>query len=636
MKEWNFPSVKNIGIKGFNDIGEEFKDNPMQSLAKEICQNSLDTKLTKNYKLDNPIRISFNEFFIAKENFPGYNDFLEIIKGEKEYNSNFYNYDKTVPNFYQNAFNELNKERIRCLRISDFNTTGLLGSDKESQSAWCDLTKNAGVSDKPEGSGGSKGKGKYASFICSNFYTVFYSTYAMDNLQASCGIARLSGYQLPDKSITIGEGYYENNDRFLKKDVCMNLDPNFKRKEFGTDLYILGFRDDYENWRDQIVASVLDNFFASIIRGELELFVDDKFILTKNTIKEVITDVNIKKYLGKETEKYYEIMTSLETDIICEKYSMFEPDDLILKIKVDKNHSNNEQVNTVAAIRSTGMKILDLKNLPKLGFYNGVLEMNGVKVNEYFRNLENASHNRWSASRARDKGNSVSEAQNRINELKKFIRDSIKKNLTERLIEEIDAEGVSEFLPDEDEFTENTKGEESIEDIRIKNIDYDLIIPKDNKSDKIDGDDFEDVELDENGNLKLNKPHTGESHIDNPTNSSQFAKYSEVKRMLLPKKVRVIEQETYYKILFATNEDEKIIKIRLCIYGENNNEKVNITKLKVKKINKFLNYNVDYEYFENYIILKNVKKEEEYSIDVQIDTDELWRLEVNVYGCSEE
>ncbi|MEI3507532.1 MAG: hypothetical protein V8R01_00040 [Bacilli bacterium] len=48
--KWFFPKAVGIGINGFNNIGEEFKDKPIISLAKEICQNSLDTKLIKDYE----------------------------------------------------------------------------------------------------------------------------------------------------------------------------------------------------------------------------------------------------------------------------------------------------------------------------------------------------------------------------------------------------------------------------------------------------------------------------------------------------------------------------------------------------------------------------------------------------------
>ena len=225
MGAWYFPSAKGIGINGFNNIGEEFKDNPIQSLAKEICQNSLDTKLNPEYgeRLNKTTKVVFNEFWMNTKEFPGYESFLKTLEDEYTFNSKYYKHDKTVPNFYQNAINCLKEEKIYCLRISDFNTTGLLGSNnqsnEENHSPWSDLTKNAGVSDKPEGSGGSKGKGKFASFICSSLYTVFYSTYAMDEQRATCGIARLSGYELQDGNKTIGEGYFEEN---------VKIDENYK------------------------------------------------------------------------------------------------------------------------------------------------------------------------------------------------------------------------------------------------------------------------------------------------------------------------------------------------------------------------------------------------------------------------
>lgn len=240
MKQWTFPSVMNIGIKGFNDIGEEFKDNPMYNLAKEICQNSLDTKVTESFENNGqPIKVEFKEFWIKPSEIPGNenNEFKKIIEEEYIFNEKYYTLDKTVPEFYKNALNILNGANVRCLRISDTNTPGLIGSNKEVHSPWSDLTKNAGVTDKPEGSAGSKGKGKFASFICSELYTVFYSTKSNDGLDASCGISRLTGYKKNDGMITIGEGYYEENNKPLN--CCLNLDKNYIRNNYGTDIYVI-------------------------------------------------------------------------------------------------------------------------------------------------------------------------------------------------------------------------------------------------------------------------------------------------------------------------------------------------------------------------------------------------------------
>lgn len=627
MGTWYFPSAKGIGINGFNNIGEEFKDNPIQSLAKEICQNSLDTKLNPEYgqRLNKTTKVVFNEFWMNTKEFPGYESFLETLEDEYKFNSNYYKHDKTVPNFYQNAINCLKQEKIYCLRISDFNTTGLLGSDmgsdKGNHSPWCDLTKNAGVSDKPEGSGGSKGKGKFASFICSSLYTVFYSTYAMDELRATCGIARLSGYELHDGNKTIGEGYFEEN---------VKIDENYTRNEYGTDIYIIGFRNDYENWKDQIIASIIDNFFAAIIREDLIVEVGEN-ILSSKTIDTLIKNEKVEQYLNPVTKKYYEIMTANPTEIIVENYSMFEENDLILKIKANADETTS--INTVAAIRTTGMKILDLKNLPKLGFYHGILEMKGNKVNDYFRKLENASHNKWSPSR----GENMSEAKNKIEELKNFVKNTIKKYMTQNILDEIDAEGVGEFLPDEDEFVgeEDKEKQESINNETIKTIEIKQKQVKSFSTEQTADQGEEDIELNENGEIvktiHKEEPDPTPGPHPNPIDEPQ-AKFSEVTRKIIPEKIRTIADGKTYQLILTTRENEKAVKLEFSIYGESSNEKANIKTVQAKKINKILNKKVKATNHKNMILLENVSKEATYVLEFEIETDDIWPLEVKVYG----
>ena len=635
MKEWYFPSAKGIGINGFNNIGEEFKDNPIQSLAKEICQNSLDTKMNPEYKSDNKkIKVVFNEFLFDTKKFPKYEDFLQVLLEEYEYNKNYYKNDMTVPNFYKNAIECLKNEKICCLRISDFNTTGLLGSNKVNHSPWCDLTKNAGVSDKPEGSGGSKGKGKFASFICSSLYTVFYTTYAMDGLKASCGISRLSGYELENGEKTIGEGYYEEKDGVIKD--CLSFEDGYVRENYGTDIYIMGFKKDNDNWEEKIIASIIDSFLLAIMKDELEVEVNGS-ILSSENIDTYIKDERIKEYLDPVTEKYYEIMTAPDEKLIIATYSMFEENDLLLKIKVDSN-SDTYLINKVAAVRSTGMKILDIKNLPKLGFYHGILEMKGKKVNDYFRKLENASHNTWSESR----GENVNEAKEKINELKNFVRNTIRKYMTNTLIDEIDAEGVGEFLPDEEEFINNNTNEqsESVENEEIKTIEIKENVISKSKTKQKSDEGEEDIELDEEGNIELPSynetpnPEPNPSPNPNPI-ENKTEKYSNITRKILPKKIRLVEENNRYQLMFASTENEPIIKIEVSIYGESSNEFVDVKNVQIRKLNKFLNGKIKSKVVKNNILLEDVLKQEVYIIEFELDTDDIWTLEVNVYGNNE-
>ena len=67
---WYFPGGKDLQMEsGSNASLEMFKDNPLDSLAREICQNSLDAALEGSSK---PVRVEFKLFEVAAEQIPGY------------------------------------------------------------------------------------------------------------------------------------------------------------------------------------------------------------------------------------------------------------------------------------------------------------------------------------------------------------------------------------------------------------------------------------------------------------------------------------------------------------------------------------------------------------------------------------
>ena len=53
---WNFPSNNFGTVNGIGEAGiETFKGSPYKSLAREICQNSLDAKIDNGQ----PVRVEF-------------------------------------------------------------------------------------------------------------------------------------------------------------------------------------------------------------------------------------------------------------------------------------------------------------------------------------------------------------------------------------------------------------------------------------------------------------------------------------------------------------------------------------------------------------------------------------------------
>ncbi len=93
-----------------------FKKDPMGSLARESCQNSIDAKTETEKK----VKIVFQTFKINRKSIPGIDRLREEIIKCHEY--------QTLPenvSALERMLDNIDKEEIECLRISDYNTTGL-------------------------------------------------------------------------------------------------------------------------------------------------------------------------------------------------------------------------------------------------------------------------------------------------------------------------------------------------------------------------------------------------------------------------------------------------------------------------------------------------------------------------------
>lgn len=188
-QKWNFPSNNYGQIFGIADSGvETFKGTPIKSLAREICQNSLDAALENN----EPTRIEFKTFELDPRKIPDYNGLEDALNRALD----FWSQQKSTKakTFFKQALAVMHKPTITCLRISDFNTSGLVGSREEYNSPWCNLTKSSGASDKSGSNGGSFGIGKFAPYACSSIRTVFYSTSDKEGVCASQGVSRLTSF----------------------------------------------------------------------------------------------------------------------------------------------------------------------------------------------------------------------------------------------------------------------------------------------------------------------------------------------------------------------------------------------------------------------------------------------------------
>lgn len=282
--EWYFPGGKDLQMEsGSNASLEMFKDNPLDSLAREICQNSLDAGIEGSNK---PVRVEFTSFKVKAENIPGYLELrYEIIdKAMKQWP----NEQKTM-SMLRKMDKLLKQKYVNVLKISDYNTTGLR---KEN---WKSLIEQVGSSVKKDSSSaGSFGIGKGAPFAVSDLRMVLYSTLADEGIK-SIGVMKFVSYK--DKLngetiITQGTGYYGENGSKKPISKDFGLGGEISRTEKGTDIYIIGFNQELmENWTKEITYSLANNFLFSFYTNKLEVVIDNKYMLDYSKMNKIIEEI---------------------------------------------------------------------------------------------------------------------------------------------------------------------------------------------------------------------------------------------------------------------------------------------------------------------------------------------------------
>lgn len=458
IQKWNFPSNNYGQIFGIADSGvETFKGTPIKSLAREICQNSLDAALENG----EPTRIEFKTFEIDPHKIPDYSNLEDALKRALDFWSQ--QQSTKAKTFFKQALDVIHKSTITCLRISDFNTSGLIGSREEYNSPWCNLTKSSGASDKSGSHGGSFGIGKFAPYACSSLRTVFYSTSDKDGLCASQGVSRLTSFKSKKNEITQGTGFY-GNDKNSPMYKQFSLDPAYSRsaENSGTDIFIAAFNGD-KGWQHQMVASVLDGFLYAIYNGTLVVDVDGT-IISKDSLADLM--ISHKEYFNEHADEYYQALTDEKLARTFTKELTDDPETigkLTLKLMIMPSFSRR-----VAMIRQTGMKIKDKGNINGLIPFAGTLFIEGDAINSYLRSLENPQHLEWEVERAENK----SKAKRLLTTLTRFIKaslDEMKNDESEEALDPTVGEYLSASDFDKSPNQERTEAlQDSIKDIKIR------------------------------------------------------------------------------------------------------------------------------------------------------------------------
>ena len=469
-KEWQFPDNNCTMNNGLDDSDTEtFAGDADGSLAREICQNSIDANSKKNL----PTKVVFKSFVIKTKDIPGY----ERLKEEVNECCKYKGEDPKEGKQLQFIKNALEQESIRCLRISDFNTTGLVGiMDDENDSPFYLLTKGSGTSVKTSGNGGSKGIGKYACFVASDLRTVFYSTKAWNSEKRReevgyIGISKLRSRPMhnPERPnlMTMGTGYYAiNRDNApFSEELC--LDPDFKRKDnqFGTDVYLIGYSS--KKWRSDIVYKILEGFMGAIMHTGFEAEVDD-IVINKYTVSTIL-DSDLFSSKSPNERKWLKAQFALFVDDDVQKQEFIIGDNNIITVYVKTYNQKNEKEASKRCeyIRYPYMRIKK-KGIHTLLPYSAMCIIENNDLCERLRNIEDPAHTDWQFNRlAKYDTPDDKKTRNLYNEMESKVNDYIHQCLQPCRGEQVDFEGASEYLPSEEDVLEDGETAKTNEAVSI-------------------------------------------------------------------------------------------------------------------------------------------------------------------------
>ena len=572
---WFFP-IADYGTKqGLNDSGlETFLDNPLESLVRETIQNSLDAKQSGT---GGPVRVHFDFFGRPIIDMPG----IESLKADyipnalQSWNSDSNEY------IYLKSINDslVNDGSIKILRIADYNTTGL------NKSNWDALVKETGVSSKRDNqAAGSKGIGKNAPFAASKYRTVIYNT-KTSTYEQSIGVINTVSYEEQGgNGVSQSKGFLgsANNEPFGYQSTFMN-----DRVEIGTDVFVVGVKDEYAESQNIIILNVLEHFLLSIYNDALEVQVDSE-VINSSTIQSHLDHI---KNIGEIDEsrflnvmKNYNVLKNEKTKIIHMDEDFVEKYQFISNIKdatfmLLAEPDGNQATNRVLMARKSGMVIKSQQFRAGVNF-SGIFQATGPSLNKFLRTLESAEHDDWVAERAEYKNRSV--ATKFLKDLNEFFRKHIKELIEDNPEEVIDAYGMADLLPDE-KIGENNEETESLNTIEPVLANVNIRDQKKYKQQLKLSDDNPDIdgggEGDEPGSGGRKKPKHPPVGLPvpnpNPPTGSPTPRLKEV----LDSKIRVLESDVRSGKYFIRLEPKHTLmdaKLIIAASGESGDYQLNI------------------------------------------------------------
>lgn len=448
---------------GVNDVGiGVFKKKPYIGLTKEILQNSTDAP-NPALPEGTPVKVRFELVYVDRDDIPDVERLNAAIHKCYEYYPN--GDDGVKLKRIQDAADKYLSQpgMVPVLKISDYNTIGLCGVLEEKGSNWSGLVRERSATNKTSGSSGAFGVGKFAPYTFSSLRTVFYSTKTIHGEIAFQGKALLTTFK-EDDVLKNNIGLFADSES-VNFDAVLSVDdiaPVFRRDKIGTDIFVLGFEKEAD-WMEQSAISVIEYFFYSIFKGNLEVEIaeGDKFIsINQDNLGEMIASFYdyVEKHLKDDVTfqftapLYWELLSG--THKVIKKPFIFNGENMG-EYELYLLTGDDVSEKKVLEMRQAGMKIREDSAFKIQMNFTGIFIATGANaassepkdnISSFLRKCENQAHDDWAADEYPEEKET---ARKIINQIHSIVLEAVKEEMPDFGKDTVDAFGLSEFLPNE-------------------------------------------------------------------------------------------------------------------------------------------------------------------------------------------
>lgn len=428
------------------------------SVTRELIQNSIDAK---NPSASGPVHVEFDLKKMSVTDIPDHENLARHIRAAAK-GMNVDKNNKRLSNVLESFENGM----IPVLRVGDYNTTGLTGSESKSDlgSPLGALTRGNGISAGKNDAGGSFGVGKSAGLAASSLRTELWTTRTIDSSESIlAGLSYLATHDDPgnpnipdDRRMADGHFILKNDtdDFHYFRAPSIRIGPFDARVLPGTDTYILGYLDDGDTNLEHIRHAVVDNFMAAIYRGELVVTIGE-WTLDRTTIENEC----------RKDPAELAFLTALREEPIVDNIQGLG--EVRLYVNLDDTLEKNLFTN---CMRKPHMKVMNQRQRQMPAKYAAVFECSDPMGNEVLRRMEDVTHTLWNQ-------NKDPESKKIMGKVRSFINKNIHAKIKEQEgnVQELNIKGLSALLPNEfdqsgfsDVTNENETGNSNVETIGSK------------------------------------------------------------------------------------------------------------------------------------------------------------------------